>query len=112
MQLSLSAMWTEGARRGVRLAELCTWMAARPADLAGLPGRGAIAPGHRADLVVFAPDDTFVVDPVRLRHRNPVSAYAGKELRGVVRTTLLAGEPVDLSDGAARRGRLVRRGAA
>ena len=112
VQLSLSAMWTEGARRGVRLAELCTWMAARPADLAGLPGRGAIAPGHRADLVVFAPDDTFVVDPVRLRHRNPVSAYAGKELRGVVRTTLLAGEPVDLSDGAARRGRLVRRGAA
>jgi allantoinase len=112
VQLSLPAMWTEAARRGISLAELCTWMAARPADLVGLPGRGAIAPGQRADLVVFAPDDTFVVDPVRLRHRNPVSAYGGKELRGVVRTTLLAGEPVDLSDGAARRGRLVERGAA
>jgi allantoinase len=112
VQLSLPAMWTEAARRGISLAELCTWMAARPADLVGLPGRGAIAPGQRADLVVFAPDDTFVVDPVRLRHRNPVTAYGGKELRGVVRTTLLAGEPVDLSDGAARRGRLVERGAA
>jgi allantoinase len=105
-------MWTEAGRRGISLAELCTWMAARPAELIGLPGRGAIAPGHRADVVVFAPDEMFVVDPVRLRHRNPVSAYGGKELRGVVRTTLLAGVPVDLSDGGTRRGRLVRRGAA
>jgi allantoinase len=112
VQLSLPAMWTEAARRGVTLAELCTWMAGRPADLVGLPRRGRIARGHRADLVVFAPDETFVVDPVRLRHRNPVSAYAGRELRGVVRTTYLAGEPVDLSDGGPRRGRLVERGAA
>ena len=48
-------------------------MAAAPAALAGLTGRGAIAAGRRADLCVFAPDETFVVDPARLRHRNPVT---------------------------------------
>jgi allantoinase len=109
VQVALPAMWTEAAHRGVALADLVRWMGRRPAELVGLPGRGDIAPGYRADLVVLAPDETFVVDPATLRHRNPVSAYGGRRLRGVVRTTLLAGEPVDLSDGATRRGRLVAR---
>jgi len=34
-----------------------------------------------------------VVDPAALRHRNPVSPYAGHTLRGVVRQTWLAGRP-------------------
>jgi allantoinase len=107
VQLSLPVMWTEAARRGVSLSQLCTWMGSRPAELVGLPGRGAIAVGNRADLVVFAPDEQFVVDPTRLRHRNPVTAYAGKTLRGVVRSTLLAGVQVDES---APRGQLLTRG--
>jgi allantoinase len=106
VQLSLSAMWTEGSRRGVTLADLGTWMGSRPADLVGLPGRGAIAVGNRADLVVFAPEQTFVVDPAELLHRNPISAYAGSTLTGVVRTTLLAGVEVDP---ATPSGRLVVR---
>jgi allantoinase len=107
VQLSLPVMWTEAARRGVSLSRLCTWMGSRPAELVDLPGRGAIEVGHQADLVVFAPDETFVVDPTQLRHRNPISAYAGATLRGVVRTTLLAGVPVE--DGTPR-GRLLARG--
>jgi allantoinase len=107
VQLALPAMWTEAAARGRSLSDLAGWMGTGPAELAALPGRGAIAPGYRADLTVFAPDQTFVVDPAKLRHRNPISAYAGRELRGVVRTTLLAGVAVDP---ARPRGELVRRG--
>jgi allantoinase len=107
VQLALPAMWTEAARRGRSLSDLCTWMGTRTAGLVGLTGRGAIAPGHRADLVVFAPDETFLVDPAMLRHRNPVSAYAGQTLRGVVKDTLLAGVPVDSTR---PRGQLVRPG--
>ncbi len=109
VQLSLPVMWTEAARRGVSLSQLGTWMGARPAEQVGLPGRGAIEPGYRADLVVFAPDETFVVDPAQLLHRNPITAYAGRRLRGAVRTTLLGGVPVDA---AQPRGQLLRRGAA
>lgn len=112
VQVALPAMWTEASRRGLALADLVRWMGMSTARLAGLPGRGDIAAGYRADLVVFAPDEIFEVDPAALRHRNKVSAYGGRELRGVVRTTLLEGEAVDLSDGAPRRGRLVERGAA
>jgi allantoinase len=70
------------------------WMARRPADLAGLSRKGRIEPGADADLVAFEPDSTFVVDPHRLHHKNPVTPYAGRKLQGVVRTTWLRGSTV------------------
>jgi allantoinase len=79
------------ARRGIGLDRLAGWMAAAPAALTGLADRGAIRPGLRADLCCFAPEQKFVVDPAALRHRNPVSPYAGRTLTGVVRQTWLAG---------------------
>jgi allantoinase len=104
IQLGLPVVWTEARKRGIPLHRVVQWMATAPAALAGLTGRGAIARGYRADLCVFAPDDTFVVDPARLRHRNPITPYAGRTLHGVVEQTWLAGLPV--SDGE-RRGQLV-----
>ena len=65
-------------------------MAARPAELAGLHRKGQIRAGFDADFCVFAPDAPFTVDPARLHHRNPVTPYAGWDLRGEVRATLLA----------------------
>jgi allantoinase len=95
LQLSLPVVWTAAVTRGLSLVDVTRWMAERPAALAGLTGKGSIAPGYDADLVAFAPDEEFTVDPTRLRHRNPVSAYAGRTLRGVVRTTWLRGRPVE-----------------
>jgi allantoinase len=106
VQLGLPVMWTEALERGIAIERLVHWMAAAPAALVGLDGRGAIAPGHRADLSVFAPDETFVVDPAKLRHRNPVSPYAGRTLRGVVEQTWLAGKPIGDDE---RRGQMVVR---
>jgi dihydroorotase-like cyclic amidohydrolase len=82
------------------------WMCAGPAALAGLTAKGAVAPGFDADFAVFAPDETWVVDPARLRHRHPVTPYAGTTLRGVVRETWLHGTRLD---GGAPRGRLLTR---
>ena len=105
VQLGLPVMWTQARERGVGLDRLAHWMAQAPAGLVGLADRGAIAPGLRADFCVLAPEDTFVVDPAKLRHRNPVSPYAGRTLFGVVERTWLAGRPIE--DGE-RRGRMVR----
>lgn len=108
LQLGLPVVWTEARRRGHGLADVVTWMARHTADAVGLSRKGRIEVGADADLCVFAPEESFVVDVARLHHKNPVSAYAGRELTGVVRQTWLAGIPVDL-DGEPR-GRLLRRG--
>ncbi|MEQ3549473.1 allantoinase AllB [Pseudonocardia nematodicida] len=106
LQLGLSLVWTEARRRGIGLDRVVRWMAEAPAELVGLSGKGRIAPGHDADLAVLAPEETFVVDPHALHHRNPVSAYTGRTLSGVVRRTILAGRDVDV-DGTPH-GRLLR----
>jgi allantoinase len=106
LQVGLSAVWTGARARGLTLAQVVGWMCAAPARLAGLPGKGAIAVGRDADLVAFAPDEVATVGP--LRHRHPVTPYAGRRLTGVVRRTWLRGEPAD----GAPIGRLLVRGAA
>jgi allantoinase len=106
VQLGLPVIWTAARERGHTLAEVADWMARRPADLVGLHAKGRIAVGADADLVAFDPEATFVVDPRRLHHKNPVTAYAGRTLSGVVTTTWLRGRPVT---GDAPRGRFLIR---
>lgn len=91
VQLGLSAVWTEAAARGIRLEDVVRWMSTAPAAFAGLGQKGLIEVGRDADLVVFAPDARFTVHAHDLLHKNPVSAYDGAELRGVVRRTFLRG---------------------
>lgn len=107
VQLGLPAVWTGARTRGHGLVDVVRWMAQAPADRVGLTHKGRIEVGADADLVRFAPDEEFTVDVADLHHRNPVSAYAGRRLRGVVRETWLRGVPVTED---APRGRLLRRG--
>ena len=106
VQLGLPLVWTEARGRGIALARVVEWMSQAPARRVGLNSKGAIAPGNAADLVVFAPDEPFTVDAEALEHRHPITPYDGRELTGVVRSTLLAGEPFDRT---VPRGRLLRR---
>lgn len=95
LQISLPLVWTEARARGVSLPQLCEWMCARPAALAGLSSRkGAIAPGRDADLVIFDPAQEWRVVPEHLFHRHAVSPYAGRALRGRVQWTYVRGRRV------------------
>jgi allantoinase len=109
VQLGLPVLWTEAAQRGVGLDQVAGWLAAGPARLAGLAGRGSIAPGQRADFCVFAPDESFALDSGMLRQRHPITPYLGQRLRGMVRETWLAGVPIGPGE---RRGQLVSAGVA
>jgi allantoinase len=101
LQLSLPVVWSSGRERGCQLADLARWMAAAPADLAGFATKGRIAVGYDADLVAFAPDAGFVVEPGTLEHRHKLTPYAGRRLTGVVRRTWLRGREVFSTDQAA-----------
>ncbi|MFD0682924.1 allantoinase AllB [Actinomadura fibrosa] len=106
LQLGLPAVWTAARARGHDLRTVARWMSEAPAALARVPRKGRIAPGHDADLVAFAADDTFTVDPSALHHRHPVTPYAGRTLAGTVQATWLRGVRVD---GRTPTGRLLTR---
>lgn len=91
LQCSLAAVWTEARRRGFTLSDLALWMCQRPAELANLPTKGAIAIGKDADLVCFAPDETFTLKAGQILHRHKLTPYSGRHMRGVVKQTFLRG---------------------
>jgi allantoinase len=107
LQVALPAVWTQARARGHSLTDIAKWMAWRPAQLAGLRRKGAVAVGYDADFCVFAPEEAFTVDVTRLAHRNPVTPYAGHRLYGVVRSTWLRGRRVQIAE---PRGRFLFRG--
>jgi allantoinase len=95
LQLGLSAVWTGARARGLSLDQVATWLAAAPAQLAGLTRRkGAIEAGRDADFVFFDPESTAAVDPANLLHRHPLTPYAGMVLNGRVHQTILRGEVI------------------
>jgi allantoinase len=114
LQLSLSAVWTVARRRGRALDDVVRWMAAAPAELAGLPAKGRLCVGCDADLVAFDPDAEYVVDAAKLQHRHPVTPYAGRTLTGRVRQTWLRGTALLAAESGAPDGepvgRLLNRG--
>jgi allantoinase len=95
LQLSLSAVWTGARTRGLKPELIAQWMSAAPARLAGLQDRkGLLAAGCDADIVLWDPEASFVVDPTELLHRHKVTPYAGRELFGKVLATYVGGRRI------------------
>jgi allantoinase len=112
LQLGLPAVWTAARARGHSLASLASWLSTGPARLVGLADRkGAIAPGHDADLVFWHPEEEFVVNEAQLRHRHAITPWLGRTLAGVVEATYLRGGQVYARTSADRpvRGQLLTR---
>jgi allantoinase len=107
----LAAVLSEATRRGLapsRVAELLSW---NPARRFGLGGKGDIAPGYDADLVLLDPDRSFTVRAVESPSAQGYTPFEGLELRGRVVTTFLRGQPVYDRGGVVGppRGRYLRR---
>ncbi|GAB3579574.1 amidohydrolase family protein [Hymenobacter daeguensis] len=95
LQLALPVLWTAARRRGAGLNDMARWLSENPAKLAGqAQKKGRIAPGFDADLIVFDPEQTFVVREEMIRHKHKVSPYICQELAGVIELTFLKGEEV------------------
>ncbi len=111
LQVRLPATWTGAEQRGFGLDRLTGWLATAPAELAGLSGKGEIAPGKDADFVIWDPDGITEVDGHALEHRHPLTPYQGMRLRGRVEKSILGGKSIfEKGEVSAGGGRMLVRG--
>jgi dihydroorotase len=97
--LSELVLGRAGSGGALDLRRLSSLMSAAPARILGLggggpAGRGLIAPGLRADLVIADIESAGTVNPARFQSRGKNSPFAGRELRGKILLTLHEGRIV------------------
>ena len=95
IQFALPVVWTAAVKRNCNLEQLCNWLSANVAKFIGQENRkGKIAEGYDADLVVWNPEEEFVVSANDIYYRHKISPYVGEKLKGVVKQTYVGGEKV------------------
>ena len=86
---SLTALYHTGE---MSLSDVLRKMTVNPAGILRLPNKGRLAVGADADLVLFDPNEEWVVDPEGFRSMARNTPFAGKTLKGRVKYTILGGE--------------------
>jgi dihydroorotase len=77
----------------IELPLLLRAMSTRPAEILGLP-QGRLQLGAPADLILFDPDEPFVLDPADLHSLSKNTPFDGARLQGRVHLTVVAGRVV------------------
>lgn len=104
LEYALALGFTELVDRGdMTEPEVIAAMSWRPAAIAGMAEQGRpVSEGEPANLVVIDPSARWIVDGTGGASRSRNVPYVGRQVRGRVRHTICAGEPVVL-DGEVTR---------
>ena len=89
--LALTLKWSEESR--IALPKAIAKVTTEPARILGI-GAVAIAAGANADLCIFDPHLRWKVEPARLKSQGKNTPFAGYEVNGRVRYTLVSGHVV------------------
>ncbi len=89
--LALTLKWSEES--GIALPKAIAKVTTEPARILGI-GAVAIAAGANADLCIFDPHLRWKVEPARLKSQGKNTPFAGYEVKGRVRYTLVGGHIV------------------
>lgn len=94
LQFLLPASWT-ALREELALNEFIPLLTEKPAHFLGFEGRmGFLQEGTQANLVVWNPDEQFLVESTEIEHKHKLSPYVGRNLFGAVKMTLVNGQIV------------------
>ena len=107
----LSALVSEGRRRGMSFNHMAEVTSLNPARRFGLSRKGDIAEGLDADLAIVDPDENWTVRAEESESQQGYTPFEGVELDARVRTTFLRGRRI-YDDGAvigAPTGEFIRR---
>ncbi len=92
LETSFALSYTQLVRSGaLTLSELAEKMSAAPARILGLEG-GAIEEGAPADLTIADLGEKWTVDPAQFVSKGKNTPFAGREVYGKVKYTLVDGE--------------------
>lgn len=80
-------------RKLIELPQLIEKLTLAPARILGLDS-GSLMPGKQADICIFDPEESWVVNAETLRSAGKNSPFSGKTFKGRVTTTLLGGRVV------------------
>lgn len=106
--------FSEGVLRNrISMNRFVEVMCTNPARIFGLPGKGSIAVGYDADIVIFDPEEKHTISARTHHHNVDYSLYEGWKVTGKVKTVLADGR-VAIRDGRADeiekgQGRYVKR---
>jgi dihydroorotase len=76
------------------MAKVLALLSSRPARALGLTGRGSLAPGSPADVLVFDPREKWVFRAADSRSKSKNTPFDGWEMQGRVRLTVSEGRTV------------------
>ena len=88
----LSGVYSEGHKRGLSLNHMAELLAWNPAQRLGLGNKGDVAVGYDADLVLFDPNQRFIVRAAESESGQGFTPFEGQELTGQVKQTFLRGK--------------------
>lgn len=114
LETMMPVLWSEGVATGkLSISRFVEVTSTNAAKLFGLyPQKGTISPGSDADIVVWNPDETRVIDGSSMHSNAGYSPYDGWNVTGWPELTISRGEVVARGTevvGAQGRGRLVAR---
>lgn len=94
LETSLAATLTALYHTGeMDLSDILKKMTFNPACILGIP-KGRLSLGGEADFTVFDPNETWTVDPEQFASKGRNTPFAGRELKGKVKYTIVGGRIV------------------
>ena len=95
LELSLPAFWTKAREKGFDIEDMARLMSQNVADFLNISHKkGQIKEGMDADIMIWSPETSFVVDQSQMQFRHKITPYDKECLYGKVNTTIVNGEIV------------------